>query len=65
VLWPLDYATGHLNDEEGPEQRTYPRVPRSGRPRVLRSKESVRDDTTLDPRFGENVNQTIEDAGPP
>jgi arylsulfatase A-like enzyme len=57
----------HLNAEEEPEQRTYPRDPAfraSIGPRgVLRCKASDRDDPTMDPRFGKIGKQTIEDTG--
>src|ERR1700726_1126974 len=46
----------HLNAEEEPEQRTYPRDPafraKFGPRGVLRCKASERDDPTADPRFG-------------
>ncbi|MGC8642513.1 MAG: arylsulfatase [Isosphaeraceae bacterium] len=58
----------HLNAEEEPEQRTYPRDPVFRRlfgPRgVLRCKATPRDDPTVDPRFGRVGKQTIEDTGP-
>jgi arylsulfatase len=58
----------HLNAEEQPEVRTYPRDPEFRRafdPRgVLRCKASDRDDQTVDPRFGKVGKQTIEDTGP-
>jgi arylsulfatase A-like enzyme len=58
----------HLNAEEEPEQRTYPRDPRFGAalgPRgVLRCKASDRDDPTEQPRWGKIGKQTIEDTGP-
>src|SRR6201982_2609209 len=58
----------HLNAEEEPEQRTYPRDPAFratfGPRGVLRSKASDRDDPTVDPRFGKIGKQTIEDTGP-
>ena len=57
----------HLNAEEEPEQRTYPRNPEFKRifgPRgVLRCKATDRDDPTVDPRFGRVGKQTIEDTG--
>src|SRR3954464_12745786 len=46
----------HLNAEEEPEQRTYPRDPafraKFGPRGVMRCKASDRDDSTVDPRFG-------------
>jgi arylsulfatase A-like enzyme len=58
----------HLNAEEEPEQRTYPRDPafrtKFGPRGVLRCKASDRDDPTVDPRFGKIGKQTIEDTGP-
>jgi len=58
----------HLNAEEEPEQRTYPRDPafraKFGPRGVLRCKASDRDDPTIDPRFGKIGKQTIEDTGP-
>jgi len=58
----------HLNAEEDPESRTYPRDPRFRQtlgPRgVLRSKASDRDDPTEQPRWGKVGKQTIEDTGP-
>jgi len=58
----------HLNAEEEPEQRTYPREPvfraTFGPRGVLRCKASDRDDPTVDPRFGKIGKQTIEDTGP-
>jgi arylsulfatase A-like enzyme len=58
----------HLNAEEEPEQRTYPREPafrQNFGPRgVLRCKASDRDDPTVDPRSGKIGKQTIEDTGP-
>jgi len=57
----------HLNAEEEPEQRTYPRDPAFraayGPRGVLRCKASDRDDPTVDPRFGKVGKQTIEDTG--
>jgi arylsulfatase A-like enzyme len=57
----------HLNAEEEPEQRTYPRDPAFraavGPRGVLRCKASDRDDPTVDPRFGKIGKQTIEDTG--
>src|SRR5580704_3915985 len=55
----------HLNAEEEPEQRTYPRDPgfraKFGPRGVLRCKASDRDDPTVDPRFGKIGKQTIDD----
>src|SRR6202043_2201294 len=57
----------HLNAEEEPEQRNYPRDPafreRFGPRGVLRCKASDRDDPTEDRRFGRVGKQTIEDTG--
>ena len=58
----------HLNAEEDPESRTYPRDPRFrealGPRGVLRCKASDRDDPTHHPRWGKVGKQTIEDTGP-
>ena len=58
----------HLNAEEDPESRTYPRYPRFlqalGPRGVLRCKASDRDDPTDQPRWGKVGRQTIEDTGP-
>ena len=58
----------HLNAEEDPESRTYPRDPRFlaalGPRGVLRCKASDRDDPTEEPRWGRVGKQTIEDTGP-
>jgi arylsulfatase A-like enzyme len=58
----------HLNAEEEPEQRTYPRNPEFKRmfgPRgVLRCKATDQDDAAVDPRFGRIGKQVIEDTGP-
>ena len=58
----------HLNAEEEPEQRTYPREPafreRFGPRGVIRSKASDTDDATVQPRWGRIGKQTIEDTGP-
>jgi arylsulfatase A-like enzyme len=58
----------HLNAEEDPESRTYPRDPaflQALGPRgVLRCKASDRDDPTEQPRWGKVGKQTIEDTGP-
>lgn len=58
----------HLNAEEEPEQRTYPRDPAFKRmfgPRgVLRCKATDEDDPSTDPRFGRVGKQQIVDTGP-
>src|SRR5256885_4949374 len=58
----------HLNAEEEPEQRTYPRDPAFratiGPRGVLRCKAADRDDPTDQPRWGRIGKQTIEDSGP-
>jgi arylsulfatase A-like enzyme len=58
----------HLNAEEEPEERTYPRDPsfreRFGPRGVLRCKASDHDDPTEQPRWGRVGKQTIEDTGP-
>ncbi|MBW7972331.1 arylsulfatase [Bradyrhizobium sp. BR 10289] len=58
----------HLNAEEEPEQRTYPRDPRFretlGPRGVLRCRATDRDDPTEQPRWGRVGKQTIEDTGP-
>jgi arylsulfatase A-like enzyme len=58
----------HLNAEEDPESRTYPRDPKFrealGPRGVLRCKASDRDDPTEHPRWGKVGKQTIEDTGP-
>jgi arylsulfatase A-like enzyme len=57
----------HLNAEEDPESRTYPRdlaFRQALGPRgVLRCKASDRDDPTEQPRWGKVGRQTIEDTG--
>jgi arylsulfatase A-like enzyme len=57
----------HLNAEEEPEARTYPRDPRFfemfGPRDVLRCKASDRDDPTEQPRWGRIGKQTIENTG--
>jgi arylsulfatase len=57
----------HLNAEEEPEQRTYPRDPKYrelfGPRGVLRCKATDRDDPTEQPRWGRVGKQTIEDTG--
>jgi arylsulfatase len=58
----------HLNAEEEPEQRTYPRDPKYremfGPRGVLRCKAADKDDPTEQPRWGRVGKQTIEDTGP-
>ncbi len=58
----------HLNAEEEPEARTYPRDPKFremlGPRGVLRCKASDRDDPADQPRWGRVGRQTIEDSGP-
>jgi arylsulfatase len=58
----------HLNAEEEPEQRTYPRDPRFremfGPRGVMRCKASEQDDPTEQPRWGRVGKQTVEDTGP-
>jgi len=58
----------HLNAEEDPEARTYPREAafreKFGPRGVLRCKASDRDDPTEQPRWGRVGKQTIEDTGP-
>ena len=58
----------HLNAEEEPERRTYPRDPRFretfGPRGVLRCRATDRDDPTVQPRWGRVGKQTIEDTGP-
>ena len=58
----------HLNAEEEPEHRTYPRDPefkeKFGPRGVLRCKATDRDDPTVQPRWGRVGKQTIEDTGP-
>ena len=57
----------HLNAEEEPEQRTYPRDPafrQTFGPRgVLKCKASDTDDPTVQSRFGRIGKQTIQDTG--
>jgi arylsulfatase len=57
----------HLNAEEDPESRTYPRDPKFkemfGPRGVLRCKTTDKDDPTVQPRFGRVGKQTIEDTG--
>jgi arylsulfatase len=58
----------HLNAEEEPEQRDYPKDPafraKFGPRGVLHSFASDVDDPTVDPRFGRVGRQRIEDTGP-
>jgi arylsulfatase A-like enzyme len=58
----------HLNAEEEPEQRTYPRDPKFkemfGPRGVLRCKATDQDDPTEQPRWGRVGKQVIEDTGP-
>jgi arylsulfatase len=57
----------HLNAEEEPELRNYPRDPKYrelfGPRGVLRCKATDRDDPTVQPRWGRVGKQTIEDTG--
>jgi arylsulfatase len=58
----------HLNAEEEPEQRDYPKDPafraKYGPRGVLDCEASDRDDPTVDPRFGRVGKQIIKDTGP-
>ena len=58
----------HLNAEEEPENRNYPRDPASARSSARAAccacKASDRDDPTEQPRWGRVGRQTIEDTGP-
>ena len=58
----------HLNAEEEPEQRTYPRDPafreKFGPRGVIKSKATDTDDATMEPRWGRVGKQTIKDTGP-
>jgi arylsulfatase len=58
----------HLNAEEEPEQRTYPRDPKFketfGPRGVLRCRATAVDDPSVQPRWGRVGKQTIEDTGP-
>ncbi|MGE5102603.1 MAG: sulfatase-like hydrolase/transferase [Deltaproteobacteria bacterium] len=58
----------HLDAEEEPEDPQYPKAPefkqRFGPRGALRCKATDKDDTTVDPRFGQVGRQTIEDTGP-
>jgi arylsulfatase len=57
----------HLNAEEEPEARTYPRDPKYremfGPRGVLKCKATDKDDETVQPRWGKVGKQTIEDTG--
>jgi arylsulfatase len=57
----------HLNAEEEPEARTYPRDPKYrelfGPRGVLKCKATDKDDPTVQPRWGRVGRQTIEDTG--
>jgi arylsulfatase A-like enzyme len=58
----------HLNAEEEPEHRDYPKDPafkaKYGPRGVMESKASAQDDATVDPRFGRVGKQIIKDTGP-
>jgi arylsulfatase len=58
----------HLNAEEEPEQRDYPKDPafaaKYGPRGVIHSFASDVDDPTVDPRFGRVGKQRVEDTGP-
>ncbi|HEY1598817.1 MAG TPA: arylsulfatase [Pirellulales bacterium] len=58
----------HLNAEEEPELPDYPKDPayltKFGPRGVLKCKASIKDDPTVDPRFGKVGKQIIEDSGP-
>jgi arylsulfatase len=58
----------HLNAEEEPEARTYPRDPKYrelfGPRGVLKCKATDKDDATVQPRWGKIGKQMIEDSGP-
>ena len=58
----------HLNAEEEPEHRDYPKEPafraKYGPRGVLDCKATDVDDPTVDPRFGKVGKQTIKDTGP-
>ncbi len=58
----------HLNAEEEPEHRDYPKDPafraKYGPRGVLDSRATNRDDSTVEPRFGRVGKQTIKDTGP-
>ncbi len=58
----------HLNAEEEPEERDYPKDPKFkaqfGPRGVMDCKASDRDDTTVDPRFGKVGKQVCKDTGP-
>jgi arylsulfatase len=58
----------HLNAEEEPELRDYPKDPafraKYGPRGVVECKATETDDATIDPRFGRVGKQTIKDTGP-
>ncbi|WZP00907.1 arylsulfatase [Isosphaeraceae bacterium EP7] len=58
----------HLNAEEEPENRDYPKDPafrqKYGPRGVMDSKATETDDATVDPRFGKIGKQVIKDTGP-
>jgi arylsulfatase len=58
----------HLNAEEEPEERDYPKNPafkaKYGPRGVMDCKASDRDDKTVDPRFGKMGKQVCKDTGP-
>jgi arylsulfatase len=58
----------HLNAEEEPEERDYPKNPefraKYGPRGVMDCKASDKDDPTVDPRFGRVGKQIIKDTGP-
>ena len=58
----------HLNAEEEPELRDYPKDPaflaKYGPRGVMDCKASTTDDTTIDPRFGKVGKQVCKDTGP-
>ena len=58
----------HLNAEEEPELRDYPKDPafreKYGPRGVIDSKATDKDDATVDPRFGKVGKQIIKDTGP-
>jgi len=58
----------HLNAEEEPELRDYPKNPeflaKYGPRGVMDCKASIKDDATIDPRFGKVGKQVCKDTGP-
>ena len=58
----------HLNAEEEPEERDYPKNPafraKYGPRGVMDCKASTKDDKTVDPRFGKMGKQVCKDTGP-